>query len=308
MNLGDGIFMVDLMERGLQGRTGSYVFPGSKKALIETGGSVSLPHLLRGLDELGLKPEEIDYIIVTHIHLDHAGGTGSLIQRCPKAQVIVHPRGARHLIDPSRLVAGARTVYGDQLDTFYGEVLPVPEERVQIKGHGETLDLGDRVLTFYDTPGHAKHHFSIHDSRSGAVFTGDTAGVRFHPELTGLNADYILPSTSPSDFDPEAVHQSIRLLRSLKPTKVFHGHFGASEDVERVFSETERLTDAFVELAERLDRPDLQWEEIATALKSLVLQDMEKQVGLPRDPQVLDPDITLNSMGLLHWLRTRRQR
>jgi glyoxylase-like metal-dependent hydrolase (beta-lactamase superfamily II) len=304
-DLGDGIYLVDLMERGIKGRTGSYLIPGSKNAVIETGGSVCLPRILEGLQQLNLKPENVDYIIVTHIHLDHAGGAGTFARLCPNARVVVHPRGGRHLADPTRLIAGARAVYGDDLENLFGEVEPVPADRILTMEDGDSLDLGDRVLTFYHTPGHAKHHFSIHDSVSGGVFTGDTTGVRFHPELTGLEADYILPSTTPTDFDPVAVHKSVQLLRSLQPKKIFHGHFSTSRDVERVFRETERLVDAVAELTENLHRTATTWQDFIAPLKDFVLNDMKQTVGLPKDDTVLDSDITLNAMGLHHWIQNR---
>lgn len=304
-DLGDGIWMVDLMERGLSGRTGSYILPGEKNAIIETGGSLSLPQLTEGLKQAGLTPEQVDYMIVTHIHLDHAGGVGSLVRLCPRAQVVVHPRGARHLADPSRLIAGSRAVYGDQLEELWGEVLPVPADRILAVEHGTSLDLGNRELTFYHTPGHAKHHVSIFDSLGRGVFTGDTTGIRYHEELTGLEQDYILPTTTPTDFDPKSTHESVALLRSLNPVKVYHGHFGVSTDVERVFGETERLVDAFAKLTEEVYRPDLTLHEMAEHLKCFVLDDMKRTVGLPRDASFLNDDMSLNAMGLLHWIGHR---
>lgn len=297
--------MADLMERGLSGRTGCYIIPGPRNTVIETGGSVSLPQWTDGLRQAGISPDRVDYIIVTHIHLDHAGGAGSLVRLCPRARVVVHPRGARHLADPGRLIAGARAVYGDRLEELFGVVLPVPADRILAVEHGASLDLGDRTLNFYHTPGHAKHHVSIFDSGGRGIFTGDTAGIRYHKELTGLEQDYILPTTTPTDFDPKATHESVELLRSLNPAKVYHGHFGVSTDVERVFRETERLVDAFAHLTENVYRPNMTWQEMAGHLKSFVLDDMKQTVGLPKDDTVLDADMDLNAMGLLHWLQTR---
>ncbi|CAB3391409.1 MBL fold metallo-hydrolase [Kyrpidia spormannii] len=304
-DLGDGIWMVDLMERGLSGRTGSYILPGEKNAIIETGGSLSLPQITAGIQEAGLSLDAIDYILLTHIHLDHAGSAGSLAAVCPKAKVVVHPRGVRHLADPTRLVAGARTVYGDRLESLFGEVLPVPADRLIAADHGETLDLGSRKLTFYHTPGHAKHHVSIFDPVGRGVFTGDTTGIRYHRELTGLEQDYILPTTTPTDFDPKATHESVALLRSLRPAKVFFGHFGATDAVDWVFDETERLVDAVAQLTEKVYRPDIALEEMARHLKSFALDDMKQTVGTPHSDAFLDDDMLLNAMGLLHWYSNR---
>ncbi|HET7616397.1 MAG TPA: MBL fold metallo-hydrolase, partial [Bacillales bacterium] len=213
IDLGNRIHLIDGFDLKTPGRTGTYVLQEEELTLVETGPSPSVPYVLAGLNDLGLDPAEVKYIIVTHIHLDHAGGAGLLLQHCPNAKVVVHPRGNRHLADPSRLVAGARQVYGEQFDELFDPIVPIPEDRLIVKDDGETLKIGaECTLRFYDSPGHAKHHFSIYDPVSNGIFTGDTAGVRYH-QTQDQGLTFYLPSTSPNQFDPEAMLHSIERFR-----------------------------------------------------------------------------------------------
>ncbi|CCG43576.1 metallo-beta-lactamase family protein [Halobacillus halophilus DSM 2266] len=249
IELGNDIYLIDGFDLGFEGRTGTYVLQGEKLTLVETGPSPSVPRILEGLKDLSLAAEQVEYIILTHIHLDHAGGAGLLLQECPNAKVIVHERGKRHLVDPSKLIAGARAVYGDKFDQLFDPILPVPEEKILTKSDGETLDIDEnRRLTFYDTPGHAKHHLGIFDSASQGIFTGDTAGIRYHQtEHTGLT--FFLPTTSPNQFDPEAMKQSIERFRAMNPKRLFFGHFGKTENPEEAFDEVIEWIPIFVEEA-----------------------------------------------------------
>ncbi|OQP07221.1 MBL fold metallo-hydrolase [Geobacillus sp. 46C-IIa] len=235
IDLGHRMSLIDLYDLRMPQRTGTYVLHEENVAIIETGPSPSVPHLLAGLKALQIDPADIRYIIVTHIHLDHAGGVGMLLEHCPNATVVVHPKGKRHLADPSRLIAGAKAVYGAQFDALFDPIVPVPEERLIVKEDGETLVLSaERTLTFYDTPGHANHHFSIYDSYSGGVFTGDTIGV-FYPQLQEAGLAFCLPSTSPNQFDPEAMERSAERLEQLNPTRIYFGHFGALDQPKEAF-------------------------------------------------------------------------
>ncbi|ALA71726.1 beta-lactamase [Geobacillus stearothermophilus 10] len=235
LDLGCRISLIDLYDLRMPQRTGTYVLHEENLAIVETGPSPSVPHLLAGLKALHIDPGEIRYIIVTHIHLDHAGGVGLLLQHCPNAMVVVHPKGKRHLADPSRLIAGAKAVYGAQFESLFDPILPVPEERLIVKEDGETLELSaERTLVFYDTPGHANHHVSIYDSYSRGVFTGDTIGV-FYPQLQEAGLTFCLPSTSPNQFDPEAMKQSAARLEELRPERIYFGHFGMLDDPQEAF-------------------------------------------------------------------------
>ncbi len=183
------------------------------------------------------------YIIVTHVHLDHAGGAGLLLKECPNATVVVHPRGARHLVNPKKLAAGARAVYGDSFSDLFDPIVPVPEERLLVKEDGKTLSIGENcTLEFLDTPGHAKHHFSIYDPVSNGLFTGDTVGIRYQ-QLIREGINFFVPSTSPNHFDPDAMKTSINRIRKLGVDRIYFGHFGM----------TEMVNEALVQVSEWLD-------------------------------------------------------
>ena len=182
---------------------------GSAVAVIETGNAASPDRILKVLKSRGRRPEEISHVIVTHVHLDHAGGAGTLMQRLPQATLVAHPYGARHLIDPSKLEASARAVYGDKkFDEMYGTLLPVPEERVIVMENGDQLQVGGRQLSFMDAPGHARHHFTVWDEATRGWFTGDTFGLSYR-ELDTVNGAFIFPTTTPIQIAPEALLASI---------------------------------------------------------------------------------------------------
>lgn len=301
--LGHGITIIDLMENRVEGRTGCYVIQTEQIAIIETGSSLSSPYILAGLEKLGIPPEKVDYIIVTHIHLDHAGGVGYILPHFPNATVVVHPRGARHLIDPSRLMQGARAVYGDKLEQYFGEILPVPEERVLIRDEGDTLDLGGgRILSFYDTPGHARHHFSIHDPVSEGIFTGDTIGVRYVKQLTGLDFETIFPSTSPSEFDRNAVFQSADKLEKLGAKRIYHSHFGMTEPASVAFERTRQTVAAFDEIARACFEPGMDYRILADKLAAYIRDDMAKQGHSLESMKGFEIDLEINAKGLIFTL------
>lgn len=247
IDLGNHISFFDVFDLGLENRTGTYVIHDQKLTIVETSASPSIPYLLDGLKSLQISPEDIEYIIVTHIHLDHAGGAGLLLQKCPNAKVVVHPKGFRHLVDPSRLIAGARAVYGDDFDRLYNPIIPISEDRLIIKADGETLELENRTLTFYDSPGHAKHHFSIHDSLSNGIFTGDTIGV-YYQDIEEF--DFFLPTTSPNQFDPDEMQHSLQNIEKLNVSKIYFGHFGMYNLPKEVYSSIRKWLPIFVQTGE----------------------------------------------------------
>lgn len=186
-------------------------------AFIDCGVNHSVPRLLAALADAGLAPGDVDWLILTHVHLDHAGGAGALMQQLPNARLVVHPRGARHMIDPSRLWAGATAVYGEaEMQRSYGQLVPVAAERVVEAPDGHAVELAGRRLVCLDTPGHARHHNAIHDPASGCVFSGDTFGVSYR-EFDTAQGPFIVPATSPSELDPPALHRSIDRLVALQP-------------------------------------------------------------------------------------------
>jgi glyoxylase-like metal-dependent hydrolase (beta-lactamase superfamily II) len=302
-DLGHGIFLIDLLETGTPGRTSSYLIRGEKTALVEVGSSHSRENILDSLAKIGATPEEIDYVIVTHIHLDHSGGVGYLLPLLPNATVVCHPRASRHLIDPSRLIAGASAVYGDELERIFGKILPVPAERVLVREDGETIDLGaGHLLTFYDTPGHARHHFTIHDAGAVGLFTGDTVGIRYVPELTGWEYNAIYPSTSPSEFDLQAVNDTIDRLEPLGAERIYHTHFGMTEPAALAFDRTRKTAADFDRLARESFRPGQPWEELAEKLREYIRADLTAAGHVPGALNGLELDIELNAKGLLFVL------
>lgn len=306
--LGNELYLIDGYDLGFEGRTGTYVCNEKHTTLIETGPSPSIPHVLAGLSELGIRPEEVAFIILTHIHLDHAGGAGVLVKECPNAEVIVHKKGKRHLADPSRLVKGARMVYGEVFDQLFNPVLPVSEEKLVVKEEGETLKLSDsRTLTFYDSPGHAGHHLAVYDSRSRGVFTGDTAGIRYHQVEDRMDS-FFLPTTSPNQFDPDLMISSIEKIESLDPKHLYFGHFGATDHPEQAFDQVKKWIPVFV--SEAKDALE-QGEGIEVIQKRLHLRVSEYLAGngVPDDHpvyQLLQLDFEVCAMGLADYLQKQK--
>jgi glyoxylase-like metal-dependent hydrolase (beta-lactamase superfamily II) len=305
--LGDDIFLIDCHDMNRPGRTGCYVLKGDKPSLIETSASPSIPYIISGLQKLEIPLEKISYIIVTHIHLDHAGGAGLLLQKCPNAKIVVHPKGARHLIDPSRLIAGAKAVYGEDFDRFFDPIVPIPKDKIIIKEHEETIQISnDRVLTFYDTPGHANHHFSIHDSKSNGMFTGDTAGIHYH-ELKNENLPFFLPSTSPNQFDPEAMENALQLYEKLGIEKIFFGHYGMSPYPEMVYTKIRHYLPIFIQYGkagfQKSDNFKKATEETYSLLMQHIRQDLIEFGISPEHPvfEILKVDLQVSAMGLIDY-------
>lgn len=286
-------------------------------AIIETGTHNTVPAILRLLDQRGIDRSQVRYVIPTHVHLDHAGGVGGLMQALPEATLLVHPRGARHMIDPSRLKAGATEVYGEAaFAEIYGDVLPVDERRVRTMNDGEQVRVGDRQLVFYDTPGHARHHFCVYDPASAGIFTGDTFGLSY-PQLTTAKGPFILPTTTPVQFDPPALRSSIERLLSLSPERVYLTHYDRVDNPMPLGEALLRRLADFVELADTVDaRRDASCSEpgeLEAALQSAMthyvdqeLEDHGLSLSEDRRQALLGMDIRLNCQGLAVWLQSRR--
>ncbi|WP_082235696.1 MBL fold metallo-hydrolase [Halobacillus massiliensis] len=306
IDLSKRIHLIDGFDLGVPGRTGTYVIDEQQLTLVETGPSMSVPRIIEGLNDLKLDPKDVRYIILTHIHLDHAGGAGLLLKECPEAEVIVHPRGKRHLADPSRLIQGARAVYGDNFDKLFDPILPIPEEKLIVKEDGSTLQTGPEcTLSFLDTPGHAKHHIGIYDPVSKGVFTGDTAGIRYH-QIEGIT--FYLPSTSPNQFDPEAMKQSINRFRELDLERVYFGHFGMSEEPESAFDQVVSWIPEFLAAAEEAVERDEGVKGIKERLRQKIYTYL-KGFSIQEDHpvyEVIDLDIEVCSMGLADYFQKQR--
>lgn len=274
-------------------------------AFIDTGTSHSLPRLLAAVEAAGLAREQVDYVIVTHVHLDHAGGAGVLMRELPNAKLVVHPRGARHMIDPAQLLAGARAVYGaEEVARSYGEVPGVAAERVVATADGMTLDLAGRPLQFIDTPGHARHHHCLWDARSRAFFTGDTFGLSYR-EFDNHNGPWILPTTTPVQFEPDALKASVQRMLSFEPERMYLTHYGGVGDVARLGATLVEQIDAMAALGRRVhgsaDRHAALRRGVADLHTSSAIA---HGCPLPRDEieRLLAVDIELNAQGLGVWL------
>jgi glyoxylase-like metal-dependent hydrolase (beta-lactamase superfamily II) len=222
-----GIYMIDHHFQGLPGVIASYLLAdGGGLTLIETGPGSTQEALLAGIRAAGFDPEGITQVLVTHIHLDHAGGAGSLLRHLPQARLFVHPVGAPHLVDPSKLLASATRIYGDQMERLWGEILPVPEERLSVLEDAAELQAGGRTLVALDTPGHAAHHLAFHEPRADLLFTGDVAAVRLG------HSPHVRPPTPPPELDLELWKRSVARMRALRPRRLLLTHFGPFDDVD----------------------------------------------------------------------------
>jgi glyoxylase-like metal-dependent hydrolase (beta-lactamase superfamily II) len=303
-----GVFVIDA-DFHREHMAGCYlVEAGSEVAFIEVGINSSTPRLMEILEMRGWIPEQVRYVIVTHVHLDHAGGAGSLMQLLPNATFLVHPYGARHMIDPTKLEAGARAVYGDEMfDSVYGKLIPVEEHRVQIMEDGDEVTLGNRQLRFIDTPGHARHHFCVYDSLTNGWFTGDTFGLSYR-EFDTQNGAFLFPTTTPIQFDPEALKQSVRNLIANNPDCMYLTHYGRVKDVQRLARQMIEGVDTLVAIAEQYKDDQLRTQKIETAMQTWLMEGLRQHgVELAEDEclKLLWSDVKLNTQGIEFWLDHR---
>ena len=297
-----------------------YLYPGhaaahiivdsGRAAFVDVGTNSSVPYLLAGLEELGMARQAVDYVLLTHVHLDHAGGAGRLMQQLPNARALLHPRGAPHMIDPTKLMAGSRAVYGERLEELYGTLVPIPAERVRAVEDGERVRLGGRTLELIHVPGHALHHYAVVDQAHRSIFTGDTFGISYRALDTERGA-FITPTTPPSQFDPDQHIASIDRMLSYRPESMYLMHFSRVTDVPRL---GELLKMQVRELA-RIARAHANDADPAASVRAAMLElwlDLAHRHGSPlTDAEieaVLENDLTLNTQGLMVWLdRLRRQ-
>ena len=276
-----------------------------KAAYIDCGTTHSVPRLLSALKECNLEAADIDYVIPTHIHLDHAGGAGALMQCLPNATLVVHPRGAAHMIDPQRLIDSARDVYGAaRFDELYGEIVPVQEQRVQSAHDGDIIDLNGRPLHVADTPGHARHHICLYDELSNAWFTGDTFGLSY-PDIAIASGNYLLPTTTPVQFEPEPWLDSIDTLLSKQPERMFLTHYSVVENPQLLAQKLRRDIQHYKNIASSITHSADRVNQIKQKLVEFTLNDLAKLgCSQPREELIdlLDTDITLNAQGLDIWL------
>lgn len=282
-----------------------------RAAFIDCGTSHSVPHLLAALEHAGVSPAQVDWLILTHVHLDHAGGAGALLQHLPAARVVVHPRGERHLVEPTALWNSASAVYGEAvMRQHYGALLPVPAERITAAADGQRLRLGERELHLLDTPGHARHHLCVHDPRAEVIFTGDTFGLSYR-ELDSGRGPFVIPTTTPVQFDPAAMHRSIDRLMALQPKAAYLTHFGRVQHLPVLAAALHDQIDTMVAIAEQHRDATPRAEALQKALAELYWQRAQAH-GCHQDRAgllaVLGEDIRLNAQGLEVWLDQSRGR
>jgi glyoxylase-like metal-dependent hydrolase (beta-lactamase superfamily II) len=302
---------IDAAYLGYEGFAATYLLQqGDRAAFIETANAPAVPRMLEVLDERGLSPEQVDYVIITHVHLDHAGGAASLMQACPNATLLAHPNAAKHAIDPSKLVRSAKGVYGEErFAEMYGTIDPIPESRVRIMADDETLDWSGRELRFLHTRGHANHHFCIHDPASGGVFTGDSFGL-VYPVLQ-THGLFAIPSTSPTDFDAAAAKASLDRIVATGASTAYLTHFGGVTDLEGVARQLHAQLDrygAIVDEAFSSDRDDAGVEAFCREQVTALFDDLLGTHGLesPMTRKILATDIDLNGQGVAFAVKKKR--
>ena len=303
MNVVDGISVID-SEYFSKDFAAIYLLKQKNKVIIiETGTNYSVPFVKEALSQIGLSFSDVSYVIPTHVHLDHAGGAGLLMMQCQNAALVVHPRGARHLIDPSKLVAGAKAVYGEnKFKEYYGEIFPIDANRVIQADDNFILDFDGRELRFIDTPGHARHHFCIWDKATKSMFTGDTFGISYR-DLDHQDELYILPSTSPVQFDPEALIQSINRIMEFKPERVCLTHFSAIKPTKKA---TNKLIESIhfvsnlaIKYADKNDSESIIYKK----MMDYFLEGLN-EIGFQNNDYAKDRlslDVLINTQGLIYW-------
>ncbi|PID41924.1 MAG: MBL fold metallo-hydrolase [Proteobacteria bacterium] len=297
-----GISVVDSQYYRPQFAASHLIVENGRAAFVDTGTTRSRPYLLKALSTCGLLPEDVDYIILTHIHLDHAGGAGAMIEACPRARLIVHPKGVRHMAEPEKLVAGTRAVYGAALfKKLYQTVIPVPEKRIIAAEDNFILDFNGRPLHFLDTPGHARHHCCIWDPTSKGVFTGDTMGLAYPALQTVPDKPFLVATTTPVAFEPDELKKSILRLCQRDPDYFYLTHYGPITANSEAVSRLVDMVDKFAELGMTISDLD----ELESSLLHLINRFWEAYNGRDMNKteltSILAEDIKLNAQGLRVW-------
>jgi glyoxylase-like metal-dependent hydrolase (beta-lactamase superfamily II) len=301
----DGVTAIDTFYGGRERYTAAYLLDAREPTIVETGPTTSADHVTAGLDRLGMTGSDLAHIVVTHIHLDHAGGVGTLCARYPNATVWVHERGAPHLADPARLVASATRVYGEErMASLFGHVEPVPAQRIRGLSDGDLIELGGRALSVATTPGHASHQVALVDSATGAVFTGDALGI--HPPDTPV----LRPATPPPDYDLELALESIEKIRSLAGELVLFSHFGPVREVERICDLAAARFRAWTEAVRVAMETTDDLDAVASALEREAARDVEtgSQAAIDLDRFEILAGVRMNAMGIMRYWQIRRER
>jgi glyoxylase-like metal-dependent hydrolase (beta-lactamase superfamily II) len=298
----DGITAVDTEYVRPQMDASHVVVSAGRAAIVDTGPNTAVPLILAALTDLGLAPEDVDWLFLTHVHLDHAGGAGALMRALPNATAVVHPRGAPHMIDPAKLIAGTRAVYGDEVYAqLYGEILPIAAERLRIAQDGERFQLAGREFECVHTPGHALHHLAIVDHDAHGIFTGDTFGLSYR-EFDTAHGAWITPTTTPTQFDPAQLKASIVRLMQFRPRHLYLTHYSQVGDCARLANDMYDAIDDFVHIA-RDSQGDI--GRMRYELRTRAHESLREHGCTLSDAQIdaiLMKDFELNAAGLAAWL------
>ena len=304
-SLAHGVHVIDTGFQRPRYDASYLIVEAGRAAFIDTGTQHAVPRLLEALAQVGLPRDAVEFVIATHVHLDHAGGVGGLMQALPAARLVVHKPGARHLIDPSRLLDSARRVYGEaEVARCYGEMLAVPAHRVIETSDATMLSLAGWPLQFFDTPGHARHHHCIWDERSRAFFSGDTFGVAY-PEFVNQNGPWLFPTTPPNQFEPTALQASIKRRLAFRPDRMYLTHYGAITPVQRLGNRLLEQLRTLVALGESLRSSPQRLDALKRGLGDFYLRELHHHGCTLTDTQALELiaiDIELNAQGMEFWL------
>lgn len=317
----DTVFSPRLLHHphGITAVDAQYVRPGhaashlivdhGRAAFVDVGTHFSVPYLLAALRQQGIAPDQVDYLLITHVHLDHAGGAGELLAALPKAVALLHPRGAPHMIDPAALIEGSKAVYGELFNSLYGPIVPMPAERVRTVQDGDRITLGQRELLLLHTPGHAMHHYAVIDEAHRSIFAGDTFGISYR-ELDTEAGAFIIPTTTPTQFDPEQLIASIERLESYQPESIYLMHYSRVSGIPRLAAE---LKDQIREVA-RIGMAAQGDPNPKEAIREAMWQMWQARLaphgtGLTQAQQreVLSGDLELNAQGVVAWLARRKK-
>ena len=307
----DGITAVDTEYVRPQMDASHVVVACSRAAIVDTGPNTAVPLILAALEILDVAPDAVEFLFLTHVHLDHAGGAGALMRALPNATAVVHPRGAPHMVDPAKLIAGTRAVYGDELySALYGEILPIDRERLKIAQDGARFSLVGREFECVHTPGHALHHQAIVDHGANSIFTGDTFGLSYR-EFDTAKGPWIMPTTTPTQFDPGQLKASIVRLMQFRPRKLYLTHYSEVGDCPRLANDMVDAVDEFVRVA-RAAGPDVARDarsgisRLRFELHRLAHESLREhgcKLGDAQIDAILNKDFELNAAGLVAWLQ-----
>jgi len=301
----DGITAIDTDYVRPQLDASHLLLDHGRAAFVDTGTTLSVPNLLAALEARGIGRDQVDWVLTTHVHLDHAGGAGELMRHLPNARCATHPRGARHLVDPAKLIAGSIAVYGeDRYRELYGDIVPVAEDRMFVPGDGERISVGRRNLELIHTPGHALHHYCVVDLDTRRIFPGDNFGISYR-DFDVDGRELIFPTTTPVHFDPVAMRSSIDRLMAYEPVAMYLTHYSQVLQLDRLADDLKRRVDELAQLARSLATEPDRASRLRTGMFTLMSAWLDAH-GYPGDVderhRLIDDDVELNAQGLEVWL------